>query len=163
MPLEVGQRKTYSVRTPYVTYVDTLRVVGPVSVGGSAGVEISGRMGLVCLAWRGDELIADRLHGTRADPPAILALARTEKVEREWKGSIVVNGTARTVHAVLRQKPEQVQVGSRNLPGVRSELTLRPSGWPPIELTSWFVPGRGLVRQEQRTGGELDFRLDLVR
>lgn len=163
MPLEPGQRKTYSVRTRYITYVDTMRVVGPVSVDGTTGVDVVGRLGFVRLGWRRNELIADRLHGTRADPPIVLAVAGEESARREWNGSIVVNGQIRPVQGRLEQQPDQVPVGTRNLPGVRSELTLRPAGGPPIVLTSWFVPGRGLVRQEQRTGGELDFRLDLVR
>lgn len=163
MPLEPGQRKTYSVRTRYVTYVDTMRVVGPVSIDGTTGVDVVGRMGFVRIGWRRNELIAERLHGTRADPPIVLAVAGSEGAEREWNGTVVVNGQSRSIQGRLVQQPERVQVGTRTLPGVRSEVTLRPAGGPPIVLTSWFVPGRGLVRQEQRTGGELDFRLDLVR
>ncbi len=167
MPLEAGRSWTYTFRTGFQTFVETVTVGAPVAVGDSRGRTLSGPMGTSRLAWRGDALVASRLAGTGFDPPVPLAVQTGAKeASRAWHGRIEAFGISRSAHGALRLSRERIALAGVKVLAAKTELTLRAqgggSGATTIEVTTWFRPGVGIVRQEQRTNRKLVVALALL-
>ncbi|MCX7800015.1 MAG: hypothetical protein N2109_06680 [Fimbriimonadales bacterium] len=166
-PLEVGRTWTYSVDTGLTTFVARVRVERRVPVGRALGYELRGSMGTSRLAWDGDELVASMLPQTRFNPPIRLAVAGARGDARNpfravWRGNVEWFGKARAGVATLEQRPDRARIGSAEVPATLSVVRLTTENRT-VELSSWFVDGIGLVRQEQRTDGILDVRLEYLR
>lgn len=166
-PLEVGRAWTYSVDTGLTTFVAKVRVQRRVPVGDALGYELTGTMGTSRVAWRGNELVASMLSQTRFNPPLRLAVAGAKGQAKNpykaaWKGNVEWFGKARSGVAVLQQSADRVRIGSAEVPATLSVVRLATDNRT-VELSSWFVDGIGLVRQEQRTDGILDVRLEYLR
>jgi hypothetical protein len=78
-----------------------------------------------------------------------------------WEGALQTAFGQEKATGTLQHETEKLKPGSRTFETVRSELKIaRPLG--ETVLTTWFAEGVGIVRQEQRTRGELDLRLEWV-
>jgi hypothetical protein len=166
-PLEVGRTWTYSVDTGLTSFVAKVRVERRVPVGGVLGYELRGATGVSRLAWDGNRLVAAMLPQTRFNPPIPLAVAGARGEAKNpfrsrWRGNIEWFGKARSGVATLEQRQDRARLGSAEVPATLTVVRLSADNRT-VELSSWFVDGIGLVRQEQRTDGILDVRLEYLR
>ncbi len=160
MPLEPGRSWTYTVFTGFEKYVEPMKLVRSVAVGDAQGFELKGTFGSARLAWSGTRLVADRLGSARFDPPIPL-LVLDAKGPIAWRGSLDKLSGHGTASATLTQENETVNVGSQPYKSTKSTLSIQ-SGSTKIELTTWFAPGYGIVRQEQRTNGRQNLSIELL-
>ncbi|MEJ5170510.1 MAG: hypothetical protein WHU10_05945 [Fimbriimonadales bacterium] len=166
-PLEVGRSWTYTVDTGLTTFVATTKVERRVAVGDAIGFELRGSMGVSRLAWRDRRLVASMLPHTRFNPPLVLVVAGEKRDPKKpyrtaWKGNVEWFGKARPAEALLVQYQDRVRIGSAEVPATLSTVRLTTEDRN-VELQSWFVEGLGLVRQDQRTDGILDARIEYLR
>lgn len=163
----MGRSWTYSVDTGLTTFVATTKVERRVPVGGVMGYELRGTMGASRLAWDRRRLVASMLPHTRFNPPLPLAVAGAKGDAKKpfraaWRGNVEWFGKARPATATLEQVSDRVRIGSTEVPATLSTVRLTTEDRN-VELQSWFVDGLGLVRQDQRTDGILDVRLEYLR
>ena len=126
---------------------------------GTTGFELAGPMGVSRLAWKDGVLLAKQTANARFEPP--IPLVTVDGKDRKWSGRMESLGKFSQATAELIQKKEKIEVGSRQVQTVFTVLTVRKDGGT-IELSSWFQPGVGLVQQEQRTGGKLILRMEML-
>jgi limonene-1,2-epoxide hydrolase len=70
-------------------------------------------------------------------------------------------GKERPGSAVLTERLDRVELGTRKVTAILATLSLRiPNG--KIELESWYQDGVGLIQQEQRTNGARIVQLQLL-
>lgn len=159
MPMQTGTQWTYAVRTPYVQYIEDVTLSEPVAVGHAQGITLKSRFGVSRLGWNSGALVLSGTNGTQFEPPIPLLIGSGGKASREWKGAVsTVEKTTRAT-AVITQEPDEVTANGREFRAVRSTVKVAIPGQE-IEILSWFVRGIGCVRQEQRTGGKLEMRME---
>ena len=159
MPLEVGRTTTYTITAGLQRYVERVEVVDEIPVLGTTGYELAGPMGKSRIAWKDGVLWAKETANARFSPPIPIAMKQGK--ERSWAGEIEMLGQKRKATATLTQTDEKIQLGSRKIDTVLSVLKVDlPKDV--FELSSWFQPGFGLVRQEQRNSGNLIVRTELL-
>ena len=147
MPLEKGNTWTYDVRVDATPTVVNLTVKEEAPVGSVSGWLLESEMGESRMAWDGDTLLAAELAGTTYWPPIpIFATSGTE-----WKGVVATATTKVSGSAKVAKSSEELTVGGRVFKTVKCVLDLDASG-DRIQLTTWFFPDRGIMRQEQRSG-----------
>lgn len=159
MPLEADAGWEYRVRSGFVDVVRPLEVAGPAAVGSVQGMRLSGPMGVSTLAWQGSQLLAGQLAGTRYEPPLPLLDLRTPQLE--WKGDAYGPEGKQSAQATIEMDRETIQVLGREVATRRSVAQVR-IGSTTGELTTWFAPGRGVVRQEWREGARLMLAMDAL-
>lgn len=168
MPLDQGRSWTYTFNAgSFQTFVEAVEVKGRVAVGSEQGAILTGPMGTSRLGWNGDTLLASRLANAGFSPPIPLAVESGGKAaKRKWHGTIEALGIPREAFATLSQTQERVAVGGVKSFTTRSELVIqaRAEGREPttIEVSTWFRPGVGIIRQEQRTNRKLIVALKLL-
>lgn len=154
-PLAVGKSWSYMVGV-WAKRAEEVRVLRRVSVGGVDGFELGGPMGESRIAWKGDTLIAEQLPNATFNPPIPLLVSGVSKARREWSGMIGSMGKGRRATAVLIQEPEDKK--SRVL---MNTLTIMAEG-SKIEFVSWYRPGEGPIKQEQRNNEELVAKIEAI-
>lgn len=150
MPLAEGNTWTYEVRVDSVTSVSDLKVTERVAVGRHSGWRLTGAMGDSRLAWAGDSLLAAELAGTNYWPP-IPIFANDGTL---WNGAVVTATSRSAATAKLTRGTETLKVGGREFKTVKCVVDLKVQD-EHIQLTTWFFPGKGVMRQEQRSGPRL--------
>lgn len=160
MPEDVGTRWTYSVRTGFgAEHVEDIRIARHLSVAGTRGFEMIGPMGSSRLAWREGALWADRFSNVGFEPP--IPLLRADRRPAEWKGKWITPFGTETATGTLKHSTAELSIDGMKFSAVVSELSFaRQTGT--TTLTTWFAPGTGIVRQEQRARGTLELRLQWV-
>lgn len=161
MPLRVGSEWKYNVSGKFAKYVEPIRINREIGVAGTKGVELSSPLGSSSLAWKKGVLYADRLSGTVYSPPLPLLTEDAQKVDWQGSASWPTKGTLKAV-ARLTQEQQKLQLDARTYNTTCSRLQIIVDGTKSIELTTWYAPGVGIIRQEQRTGGDLDIRIDYL-
>ena len=159
MPLAKGNHWVYLVTIdPESTYQD-LRVVREASVGSTRGWLLESEMGDCRLGWQGGILLAAELGGTAYSPPVPLFAEDGAK----WQGVLATATVSTAATATMRRTNESLDVAGRKYRTVKCVLDLQSSQGP-LQLTTWFFPGMGILRQEQRSGPALvrDRRIDFV-
>jgi hypothetical protein len=150
MPLGAGNEWQYLVRTDGDETTQTFRVVREAPVGTLTGWLIESEMGACRMAWDGDTLFAAELADSAFSPPIPLLAPRGA----EWKG-VVSTATAKDAGtARMARSTEKLDVGGRQYECAKSVVTLTVSG-ETVQLTTWFFPRMGILRQEQRRGPAL--------
>jgi hypothetical protein len=136
-----------------------VKAVRPVAIEGVDGMELNGELGVSRLAWHGNSLVAESTCNLRFSP-ALPLLAQNEK-HVSWTGYVTWMGRAIPCSADVTQKQQAITLVARTIESVESDVVLRlPSR--AITLVTWFEPGVGIVKQEQRTGQKLDLGLEMV-
>lgn len=161
MPLASGNSWSYSVRWGLQQRVDEVAVVGRISVAGRSGWLLEGPLGVSRLAWIDGTLLAEELGGIRYAPAIPLASIPLADRQVAWQGLASVDGQLVDASAKLLQRKAKVQFGGRTYPGLANTLSLQAGGHL-IEMESHFVPGVGIVRQDQRIDGRLERALELL-
>lgn len=159
-PSEVGTKWTYDVRSAFgATHVEEVEVARRLSVAGTEGFELSGGLGVSRLAWKRGVLWGDTFANVRAQPP--LPLLSTDKGRRNWEGTLETVFGREKARATLTHQAETKIIAGRKFDTLRAELSIeRPLGT--TSLITWYVPGLGIGRQEQRTRGTLELRVEWV-
>ena len=168
MPLDQGRSWTYTFTAGFATFVEPVEVKGEAAVGHARGVLLTGPMGTSRLGWNGDTLLVARFANASFSPPLPLVVEAGGKgtARREWKGTIEAFGVPREALATMTQSRVRLASGGVKIGTVRSVVNLqaREPGRRPtqIEIITWFRPGVGIVRQEQRTDRKLIVGLRLL-
>jgi len=159
MPLGEGNRWTYEVRLDADYFDADMTVERAASVGSARGWLLASDLGQCRMAWSDGELIAAELAGTTYAPPVPLFA----ESGREWSGVVTTPTTKSAATARLQRSKEDLKIAGRTYGTVKCVLTLEGSG-EKTQLTTWFFPGLGILRQEQRSGPALtrDRRIDFV-
>lgn len=153
----MGNKWTYEVKTDFDSRVDDVAVVSRVPVGTVEGYELASPTGASRLGWNGDVLVMSMISGQVYDPP--IPIFSTSK--RSWQGTIETAGRLTPAKAELVCQPVKLRFAGRQVDGYQSDLSIHTTG-APVHLTSWFVKGVGLFRQEQRTGERRDRRVEYL-
>lgn len=161
MPLREGKSWTYKVFNGYSTVIDELKVQKKLSVSGVSGWQIEGSLGQHRLAWSGKDLLCERTPNARFVPPLLLAIQGAETAKRPWKGRFEAQGQVWQAEGTFEQGHDKVKIAARSYQTTKTRIVLR---WPGhrTELISWFAPGTGLIKQEQRTDDQLDLGLEYL-
>lgn len=157
LPLAVGNRWSYSVKSDFDTTVDDVVVVGRVPVGKVEGYRMQGNLGTSEMAWDGSTLLASELAGQRFSPP--LPLLTSSSVT--WKGFIETAGRRIPAKAKIVSTKVKERFANRDYDTRQTEITFSSVG-PNLHLTTWFVEGIGILKQEQRTGIKRDRRIEYL-
>lgn len=158
-PLKLGNEWTYEVTIDNEIAIIDITVSEKAPVGDHRGFLLKSEMGDSRLAWSRGSLLAAELAGTRYSPP--IPLYADDKTE--WSGVVQSEGSKVAGTATIARSNEELIVGGRTYKTVKCVLTL-DSGKDHIQLTTWFYPDLGILRQEQRSGPALerDRKIDFV-
>ncbi len=159
-PCDRGLEWTYSVRTGFgAEHVEDIRIGRRVTVAGAEGFTFEGPLGESRHAWKGGTLWCESLPNASFSPAA--PLFDGGQTNRKWQGEIVTVFGKEPAKATLTHRDEKLTLGGRPFETVRTDLEIdRPIGR--TTLTTWFAREVGIVRQEQRTRGALDLRMDWI-
>jgi hypothetical protein len=160
-PLGEGVVWTYSVRDGFKTYVEKVRVGRSVSVSGTAGWEVGGPLGLSRMAWKEGVLVADTMTNVRFQPDLPLLVPAETQAVRDWRGRITCFGSTEEGIATLTQEAGTEVVSGRKEKVLRSTIVIE-SPQRTTKVVTAYLPGRGVLRQEQWTNGEFDVALELL-
>ena len=130
--------------------METVSVVDRAPVGGTKGYLLHSGMGDCRMAWDRDRLVASQLAGTLYSPPIPL-LARNGT---SWSGVVVTPSGKTAGHATVALANEKLDVAGRQYETIKTVVNL-VVGTDRAQLTTWFYPGLGILRQEQRNGPAL--------
>jgi hypothetical protein len=160
LPSRPGLEWSYSVRTGFgAEHVEAVRLRGGQTVAGADGFELSGPLGASRLAWRGSVLWLESLPNAGFEPAAPMLAA--DGTARNWKGEVRTLFGREPAKARLSHRFEKLTIAGRPFETLRSDLAIdRPLG--ATTVTTWFAKDVGILRQEQRTRGALDLRLEWV-
>jgi len=159
MPMEAGRTLKYVVRSGFDTRVEAVTVARRLTVAGTDGYEMKGPLGVSRVAWKDGVLLAEATSNAWFRP-AIPLVAEDGK-DRTYHGRIEVLGKESPANATLTHKTEKIEVRNRRVSTTLATLTVKvPKGT--IELTTWYQPGIGVVRQEQRTNGQRVVQMQLL-
>ncbi|HRF58407.1 MAG TPA: hypothetical protein PLH94_00670 [Fimbriimonadaceae bacterium] len=153
-PLEVGHRWSYAVRGGFLSRVEDVQVVRSMSVAGTSGYEIRGPTGVSRLAWKGNVLVAESLPGMRFSPPLPMLDPSHPTQAMLWKGLMTSPTAVLDAEARIVPKAEKLTLGGRRYETLHVAATIRAEGRG-IEIQTWFAPGIGILRQEQRSNDNL--------
>lgn len=159
MPLTPGAHWEYESQVGLVRSVIDVQVAGQGPVGKHAGYKLESSYQPARLAWGDGALWASELGGTGFSPPVPLLTGAGSTTE--WKGIVSSAGKQVSSTAKLTVADTKEKVGSKERPARQSVLLVQ-FGKRTVEVTTWFVEGLGIVRQEQRADGLLKSRLVYV-
>ena len=160
MPSDVGTTWTYKVRTGFgAQHVADATISKRLSVTGTEGFEIAGPLGATRMAWKDGTLWAQNFGNAQALPA--LPLLRVDHQPVGWKGTLETTAGQEKASAQLTHETENRENAGRTTRTLGAQLVVkRPRST--TTLITWFAEGIGIVKQEQRTDGELDLSLDWV-
>lgn len=147
MPLEQGNEWEYVVKWDGDESTEKVRVARSAPVGRLDGWQLEGGMGSCRLAWDGDTLVAAQLADTQYSPPIPLLAPR----DRTWSGVVSTPSLRAAGKATLERSSETLTLAGTDHKTAKTVLTLECSG-ETVQLTTWFFPQMGILRQEQRRG-----------
>jgi len=160
-PLRMGMEWTYSSSNGFSPRIQEIKVTRRVPVAFTNGFELQGPTGITRLAWRGGTLYADAFPNTRIHNALPILVANDPHASVNWNGTLDTANFNRTATASLNQNPENIQVGTRRYDAIRAVVSLS-TGNDNYEMITWYAKGLGPIRQEQRTNGKLDYKVELI-
>lgn len=160
-PLKVGSTWSYTTWNGFSSSTQEVKVARKLPVAATEGVELQGPMGTSRLAWRGNTLYAEALPNTRLYKPLPILVANDPKAAESWKGTVETATAVTAAQAMLRQQNESIEIGTRRYDSTKATVSMK-IGNDDLELETWYAKGIGPVRQEQRTNGKLDYKVELL-
>ena len=118
-------------------------------------------MGISRLAWRTNTLYAEAFPNTRVNKALPILIANDPKASVNWNGTVETANFSRPATASLNQQTDNIQVGTRRYDAIKATVALS-TGSDSYELITWYAKGLGPIRQEQRTDGKLDYKVELL-
>lgn len=147
LDLHKGAKWTYVVSMDGDESIEVIAVIERAPVGPYSGWLLDSAMGRSRLAWHSGGLYASELAGSVFSPPVPLFSKR----EAAWAGTVTTPAGTLAGKANLAVSKENLLLGGKSYSTVKTILTLS-SGAEKTELTTWFYPDLGILRQEQRSG-----------
>ena len=159
LPMHVGKTWTYEMRIGMSKRVEAIKIVRIVPIAGVAGYELKGPLGMSHLAWKGAQLLSDMGAHARLNPP--LPILDLQKSKTTWHGRVTTVSQPGAANASIARTEESLVWNTRRVVTTKSTVDLRLPD-KEITLETWFLPGVGIVKQEQRTGVRLDSSIVLI-
>ena len=159
VPFAVGDHWDYRFRTGLERETGRIEVAREVPVAGGVGWELRGPMGVSRLGYAGDRLVADQLGGAFLTPPLPIGLPL--KSRALWRGWVVSPKGRQPAKATIEADESKPEIMGRKRVLNRTVVTLRVDGRK-IELATYYAPGDGIIRQDQRTDERLDLALERI-
>ena len=151
MPLSMHKKWSYLVDDGVNKMPDHVKVTRQVPVGSAQGFELTGELGISRFAWQNGRLITDDLSNTRFMPPLPILATRDRRVH--WRGWVFSGNKQEPAYADV----DFVKV-KKDGDFIDSTVTLKVDQRQ-MSLVTRFQADYGIVRQEQRTGDQLDLSL----
>jgi hypothetical protein len=151
MPLATGRSWKYEVPPPVGPTVATYTVSRAVPVAGREGFELTSSFGTSRMVWKEGILLTSQTAGAQFAPALpIFAPQRTT-----YRGVMTFRGRPVRVEALTIRRREKERVNLRtksvlaDVVDVRMDLSTKLTGSPTTyQLTTYFVPGTGIVQQD---------------
>jgi len=151
MPLATGRSWKYEVPPPVGPTVATYTVSRTVPVAGREGFELTSSFGTSRMVWKEGILLTSQTAGAQFAPALpIFAPQRTT-----YRGVMTFRGRPVRVEALTIRRREKERVNLRtksvlaDVVDVRMDLSTKLTGSPTTyQLTTYFVPGTGIVQQD---------------
>lgn len=159
LPLRDNSQWTYTVNTGTDTYVEPIKVLRRIPVRGQLGYEIGGNLGISRLTWDDGVLYADSLVNSRFHPALPIFSPTAESLS--WAGTIESMGKSQKATATIMLKEDKIEKLRQKITVRRATITIQTPRTI-IEVKTWYRPGVGIVKQEQRTGNKLDVAMELL-
>ena len=159
MPLHEHHSWSYLVRSGLQNLPDKVTVTRSVAVGDVDGYELAGELGVSHLAWEKGQLVTDQMAGVRFTRPLPILAPNNDSVE--WSGWADSGDHRDPAKATVTHASTKLEVLGRPVETIRSDVDLKIADRK-LQLSTWFEPGVGIVRQDQRTNGRLDITLELL-
>lgn len=159
MPLREDHKWQYLVRTGLLNLPDSVKVTRRIAVADVDGYELASDLGVSHLAWRKARLITDQMAGARFTPP--LPIFAPNEGAVPWQGWIYSGDKREPAKGTVSHTSTKLDVLGRQVETIRSDVFLKVSARR-VQLSSWFEPGVGMVRQDQLTNGRLDATIELL-
>lgn len=159
MAMKLDQAWTYEMRVGMSKRVEPIKVIRLVPVGGVAGFELKGPLGMSHLAWKGTQLLSDMGAHARLYPP--LPILDLKRKRTTWHGRVTTVSSPAPANAAIERTEETLVWNTRKVPTIRSTVNLHLPD-KDITLDTWFMDGVGIIKQEQRTGVRLDTSILLI-
>jgi hypothetical protein len=161
MPLQIGHKWSYMIRSGMRSRVETLEVTLSIAVAGVKGWQLEGPMGISRLAWKNKTLYVDQVPGTCFSPPIPLLDMQHPKGTWHWKGFLTQGHKTIECTAEIEQIPEKYTLGMRQYPTLKTTLTMKMPQ-KNTELITWFVDNIGILCQKQYTNHRLDCSMEYM-
>lgn len=158
LPLEGGESWTYRWTDGLTSDVIILDTNGEVPVGKVRGRKLNSPRGDSILAWDKGLLLAARLGQSEYSPP--LPIFITEG-PIPWTGTITTAGKSVKGQASISREATEEEIDGKTYKSIEVSIDLSvPSG--KHEITTSYVSGLGIVRQEHQEDGYLVSRIVYV-
>ncbi len=159
LDMHKGAKWTYVVSMDGDEAIEEVTVKERAPVGPYSGWLLDSAMGQSRLAWDSGTLYAAELAGSTYSPPIPLFAKR----ETKWQGVVATATKSVASTAVLTKVNENFVQGGKTYATTKTTLVLT-CGKDKVELTTWFYPDLGILRQEQRSGPNMlrDRRIDFI-
>ncbi len=155
MPLEIGNKWSYYVRTALQSRVENLEVIKQMPVADTTGYLLESESGILQLAWKKNILYLQETPAIRFIPAIPWIDTKNENSEREWKGNILFLGKEYPLSINIQQEKTPYNHNGTKVKSIRSTLHFEHNE-KSIELITWFLPEIGIVEQQHRTNQILD-------
>jgi hypothetical protein len=159
MPLSSGREWQYLVRE--ADRVIEVRCTERARVGLHNGWQLEGEGGRARMAWVDGELICSEMSAMRFEPPIVLLKPANERSVWSYHGRGMSNTRSAPISMTVAQAPAKLRLGASDRETLLVTLSGR-FGDTQIQLKTWFERGEGILRQEQRNGGDLVLSMELV-
>ena len=161
-PLKLGRSNSYSVRTGFNNYVESITPQRVVSVAGVRGFELDSALGTSTVGWKGDTLVGERLANAQVIPAVpLLSPTQLDKKLPPWNGTLAFPGGKEEATGTLTQSKTSLSIGGRKFDTIKTVLVI-DTDKRQIELETYYAQGIGPVKQEQRTNGHFDLAMELL-
>lgn len=161
LPLEIGNKWIYTVRSGLQVRIDTLKVIRETFIDGYRGWDIQGPGGITSLYWINKILKVKYMPNLKVSPSLPLLDVSKKDAYFKWKGFIIFEGKTMAATANIKQYQDKYQEGGKKFNCLKSHLEIYTDN-KTIELISWFHTGTGIICQQQRTNNYLDISLEYL-
>lgn len=160
-PLKLGRANSYSVRTGFNNYVESITPDRVVSVAGIRGFELDSALGTATVGWKGETLVGERLANAQVIPAVPLLSPTKLDKKLTWSGILAFPGGKEDATGTLTQSKTSLSIGGRKFDTIKTLLVI-DTAKRQIELETYYAQGIGPVKQEQRTNGRFDLAMELL-
>jgi hypothetical protein len=158
-PLDGTKKVTYEVKTGFLKFVEAF-TFEPLKTSPATGrFVVKSGLGNSVFFWNNRVLYTIQTPRTFFDEPVPILSILDGTLSTD--SAILKAGRKLPVRISTESKAETLQIANRSVPVRYSIVTLK-SNTDEVQLKTWFQSGIGIVRQEQRMNGELDYSLQLL-
>lgn len=161
MPLAIGNTWTYQTKAGLNTQVSQVKIEHKIPVGQIEGFSLISEFGNSNLAWKENQLIASQLANSEFFPPLPIYANIKEGDIINWKGTIRASGSAKSATGELKVKQIEEEIEGKKLKLAVGQVTVKIEK-DTHDITTWFLIGKGIYRQEHRINDALATQIKYV-